>query len=584
MAAAICFWRARPEDVQMDVVQDAQPAVVLPQCMARPLTLGDVALDAEVAGDAALGVVEAKVVSLDLDRRAVEPALVGFHMQTAVVEELAPDAAAMRKIVLEQIPRRSAEERLTRGPVLGQHRVVDLGDPLVLEHVVEDAFLVDRVVPLDRLVDHHEEETVQRLRKEELETIVSVHRQPGNSISVLQWISRERMPAANDLRSILNAAEQAAARDDVTAAEQLLREALALQESTAGSPRDEIAKTLNNLAVVCEMTGKLKDAETCYRRAHKIAMASLPASDPFVTTSRENLEAFCTSQGLPLVPEPPPAPPRVEPSTPQVAPPERSRGSSDPPTPTPVRAQPATATAPRAPSTPPRPAPPAPRQTSAAPQPPRLATAVPAKTPRGPSRVVIVGVLLLSAVAIGIVIARNWLVPSAADRAETISQSEPVASVPPPADVPAPTPSPVPPPAPEPQPEPVAAAPSPAAPTPEPPRATASPSEVSVVSAQLCRSLTTTGAWRCETASGTQAPGTLHFYTRVASARDTVVEHRWYQDDRLHQRVELRIRANAAGFRTYSRNTIGPDRAGQWKVELRDSDGRLLEEETFVVQ
>ena len=69
-----------------------------------------------------------------------------------------------------------------------------------------------------------------------------------------------------------------------------------------GSPREEIAKTLNNLAVVCEMTGKLKDAETCYRRAFKIATASLPASDPFVTTSRENLEAFCTAQGLPLTP------------------------------------------------------------------------------------------------------------------------------------------------------------------------------------------------------------------------------------------------------------------------------------------
>ena len=103
----------------MDVVQHAQPAVVLPQCLARPLTLGDVALDAEVAGDAALAVVEAEVVSLDLDRRAVEPALVGFHMQTAMVEELAPDAAPMRKVVLEQIPWRGAEERLARGPGTG---------------------------------------------------------------------------------------------------------------------------------------------------------------------------------------------------------------------------------------------------------------------------------------------------------------------------------------------------------------------------------------------------------------------------------------------------------------------------------
>ena len=44
------------------------------------------------------------------------------------------------------------------------------------------------------------------------------------------------MQEANDLRAILNAAEQAAARDDAAAAERLLREALALQESTAGAP------------------------------------------------------------------------------------------------------------------------------------------------------------------------------------------------------------------------------------------------------------------------------------------------------------------------------------------------------------
>ena len=108
------------------------------------------------------------------------------------------------------------------------------------------------------------------------------------------------MQATNDLRALLNAAEQAAARDDAAAAERLLREALALQESTAGSPREEIARTLNNLAVVCEMTGKMADAETCYRRAHAIATATLPPSDPFVTTSRENLEQFCSSQGIPL--------------------------------------------------------------------------------------------------------------------------------------------------------------------------------------------------------------------------------------------------------------------------------------------
>jgi hypothetical protein len=76
----------------------------------------------------------------------------------------------------------------------------------------------------------------------------------------------------------------------------------------------------------------------------------------------------------------------------------------------------------------------------------------------------------------------------------------------------------------------------------------------------------------------------MYFYTRIASPRDTVVEHRWYRDDRLHQQVELRIRANPAGFRTYSRSTIGPDRVGTWKVELRSEDGDVLHEETFTVQ
>jgi Protein of unknown function (DUF2914) len=76
----------------------------------------------------------------------------------------------------------------------------------------------------------------------------------------------------------------------------------------------------------------------------------------------------------------------------------------------------------------------------------------------------------------------------------------------------------------------------------------------------------------------------MYFYTRVASARDTVVEHRWYREDRLHQRVELSIRPNQSGFRTYSRNTISADRAGTWKVELRSEDGRVLHEETFGVR
>ena len=47
------------------------------------------------------------------------------------------------------------------------------------------------------------------------------------------------------------------------------------------------------------------------------------------------------------------------------------------------------------------------------------------------------------------------------------------------------------------------------------------------------------------------------FYTRVKSARDTTVQHRWLMNGHLVRSVDLRVGANpGAGYRTYSRNTI----------------------------
>jgi len=370
------------------------------------------------------------------------------------------------------------------------------------------------------------------------------------------------MQATNDLRAILNAAEQAAAREDAASAERLLREALALQESTAGSPREEIAKTLNNLAVVCEMTGKTADAETCYRRAYTIATATLPASDPFVTTSRENLAQFCTSQGIPF-------------ERPAVV--AARAPSPDPPTPAPAPEPVPTAPPPRAAvPAPPRAAPAVPRPQ---PQPARVASPIPApsSTPSS-SRAIAIGIFVLVALVIGFAAVRYWFAPSASPaRATPVSQSEP-----------APAPAPTPPSTVTREPEPIAAAaaPAPAATTrPEPPRTTAPSSGPALVTAQVCRSLSVAdGSWRCDVVSGSTAPGPLYFFTRVASARDTTIEHRWYRDDRLYQQVELDIRANQSGFRTYSRTTVSPDRAGNWRVELRTADGRVLHQETFSVR
>ena len=109
-------------------------------------------------------------------------------------------------------------------------------------------------------------------------------------------------------------------------------------------------------------------------------------------------------------------------------------------------------------------------------------------------------------------------------------------------------------------------------------------SELRLVTAELCRSLETRGQWRCTPADGTLQPGTLFFYTRVASPADATIEHRWYRNDQLHRTVPLHVRANQSeGYRTYSRMTVTAARAGDWRVELRAANGDVLQEKRFTV-
>ena len=99
---------------------------------------------------------------------------------------------------------------------------------------------------------------------------------------------------------MIDAAQQAAAAGDYVAAERLLRDAVATQEATLGSSHPDLATTLNNLAFVCERTGKVDEAERGYRRAHAIAVASLSPGHPFIKTSLSNLVEFCEARGIPL--------------------------------------------------------------------------------------------------------------------------------------------------------------------------------------------------------------------------------------------------------------------------------------------
>ena len=99
---------------------------------------------------------------------------------------------------------------------------------------------------------------------------------------------------------MLEAAERAAIGGDLASAEKLLSDAARIQEAEQGPLHPDLANTLNNLAIVTEKTGRPGDAETFYRQAASIAAASLPADDPMVAASRENLEAFCRARGLPI--------------------------------------------------------------------------------------------------------------------------------------------------------------------------------------------------------------------------------------------------------------------------------------------
>jgi hypothetical protein len=346
------------------------------------------------------------------------------------------------------------------------------------------------------------------------------------------------MPERREARLIIESAEQAAAAGNYAAAEHFLHEAAALQEQTLGPHHPDLANTLNNLGVVCEMTDNPIDAEHYFRRAYTIATATLPPDHPFVVTSRKNLHDFCVARGRPV---------ELPPSAPAVA------AWLD------------------------APAPAAPLRESSRSAKKQGVTPIPRKRF---SRPLALGAL--SGVALLIVIltvARPWGSPVEETRSPQATVIAPVRQ-------------------------------TPATPTIQPaeplarPQQTAKPAQPSrgeddaidarpgtparpavmptVAAAQLCTALRN---WRCEAADSQVPPGPMFFYTQVKSATATTIEHRWYQGDRMRRVVQLRIEANpGAGYRTYSRNTISSERAGDWRVELRSLNGTVLHEERFMVR
>jgi hypothetical protein len=350
---------------------------------------------------------------------------------------------------------------------------------------------------------------------------------------------------APELRSVIEAAEQAAASGDFESAEQFLRRAARVQETQLGPLHPDLASTLNNLGVTCESLGKPADAEECYRRAYAIVTSVLAAEDPVVMTSRKNLRDFCEGHGRPF---------EFSTALPTVAP----------------RSEAATTDAPAASKA---------HETASAPS---TTAQVPSASPTRAAPVSLSRPALVVALVVGLalvmLVTSGWWFD-----ADEPGQSPPTSTV---AQVPLPG---APPPSPE----------APVTPLPEQPttpsvarlpgagtavgdgRASA---PVTVADARLCRNLSTTD-WRCSSVTTPAAPGTFFFYTRLKSARETTVQHRWYYKGSLVQNMTRRVGVNeGAGYRTYSRHTIVAPRTGDWRVELRTAGGALLREERFVVR
>jgi hypothetical protein len=334
------------------------------------------------------------------------------------------------------------------------------------------------------------------------------------------------MPESRDHRSIVDAAEQAAASGDYVSAEQLLGEAARLQEAALGPLHPDLANTLNNLGVVCEIANKPDAAELCYRRAYAIAAAVLDPDHPFVATSQKNLSDFCEARGRPVESRNPPQAAAAEPAEPP-APPvsvERER-------------------------------------------PPKRESPAPAST-----RPLVIGALGMCAlVAVMLIAIRSWR-PSEAPLPGSVAPAPepvPVAPISVPTESPANT---------------GATARSRAIETPIPAPPTVAVAQL-CTELSTGGSASAPAAWRCDRPSSPVSPGRLFFYTRVKSPDDITVQHRWLRGDDLRQAVELRIRANPTdGYRTYSRHTVDNRGAGDWRVELRTQDGILLHEERFVVR
>jgi hypothetical protein len=74
--------------------------------------------------------------------------------------------------------------------------------------------------------------------------------------------------------------------------------------------------------------------------------------------------------------------------------------------------------------------------------------------------------------------------------------------------------------------------------------------------------------------------GEVYAWMRVTGAEGTTIHHVW-----IHGEEEWSVPLTIGGspWRTWSSKQIPPERAGEWRIEIRDDTGNLLEALSFTV-
>jgi DUF2914 family protein/tetratricopeptide repeat protein len=328
------------------------------------------------------------------------------------------------------------------------------------------------------------------------------------------------MPETHELRSAIEAGNQAASGGDYVTAELKLREAAALQEAQLGPFHADLANTLNNLGVVYERADSPAEAELCYRRAYAIAMKALEPSHPFVATSRKNLEDFCKARGRPF---------------------DRS-----------------------------------------AIQPERVPLRKPVRRSARPIVVGAVGALGFAMLVVAALWLRSSdpRDSSSTSQTQTSVQQQPQT----PGEVPDATPprdnhssiahggtS-------------VASESGRSVTRETRAPATSAPVIVTIAEAQLCRRLSTRDWRCDQAGSPVTPGLLFFYTRVNASNNTTVEHRWYREDrlsQSVELRIQA---SSGSGYRTYSRRTVSAENAGNWRVEVRTKDGSLLHEERFVVR